>query len=99
MALGPSWTLTASRPWTRCGQSTARRWRTVARMLFSVFGRLRPGVSLSTAREAVRLKARQLERAYPATNKNVGVVLMREQYTRPSISGYPVSRPVSRRCS
>jgi predicted permease len=52
----------------------------------SVFGRLRPGVSLSAAREAVRVKARQLERAYPATNKNVGAVLMREQYARPSIS-------------
>ena len=52
----------------------------------SVFGRLRPGVSLSAAREAVRLKARQLEGAYPATNKNVGAVLMREQYARPSIT-------------
>jgi predicted permease len=52
----------------------------------SVFGRLRPGVSLSAAREAVRLKARQLERAYPATNKNVGAVLIREQYARPSIT-------------
>ena len=36
--------------------------------------------------EAVRLKARQLERAYPATNKNVGAVLLREQYARPSIT-------------
>jgi predicted permease len=52
----------------------------------SVFGRLRPGVSLDAAREAVRLKARQLEGAYPATNKNVGAVLMREQYARPSIT-------------
>ena len=34
----------------------------------------------------MRLKARQLERAYPATNKNVSAVLMRELYTRPSIS-------------
>src|SRR4029079_10909790 len=53
--------------------------------LVSVFGRLRPGVSLSTARVAVRLKARQLERAYPVTNRNVGTVLVREQYTRPSL--------------
>src|SRR5215207_879032 len=52
----------------------------------SVFGRLRPGVSLNAAREAVRLKARQLERAYPATNRNVGAVLMREQFARPSIT-------------
>jgi predicted permease len=52
----------------------------------SVFGRLRPGVSLASAREAVRLRARQLERAYPTTNKDVGVVLVREHYARPSIS-------------
>jgi predicted permease len=52
----------------------------------SVFGRLRPGVSLNAARAAVRIKARQLERAYPATNRNVGVVLLREQYARPSIT-------------
>src|SRR5215204_486181 len=52
----------------------------------SVFGRLRPGVSLSAAREAVRLKAGHLERAYPATNKNVGTVLMREQFARPSVT-------------
>ena len=52
----------------------------------SVFGRLRPGVSLSAAREAVRLKARQLERAYPVSNRNVGAVLLREQFTRPSIN-------------
>ena len=51
----------------------------------SAFGRLRPGVSLSAAREAVRIKAQQLERAYPATNKNVSTVLMREQFARPSI--------------
>ena len=43
-----------------------------ASIVVSVFGRLRPGVSLSAARVAVRLKARQLERAYPVTNKNVG---------------------------
>jgi len=52
----------------------------------SVFGGLRPGVSLANAQQAVRLHARQLERAYPATNKNVGVVLMPERYARPSIS-------------
>jgi predicted permease len=52
----------------------------------SVFGRLRSGVSLSTAREAVRLKASQLERAYPATNRKVGAVLVREQFARPSLT-------------
>ena len=54
----------------------------------SVFGLLRPGVSMSNAREAVRLKARQLERAYPATNRTVSAVLMPETRTRPSL---PVS--------
>ena len=34
----------------------------------------------------MRLKARQLERAYPATNRNVGAVLVREQFARPSIT-------------
>ena len=57
-----------------------------ASAVVSVFGRLRPGVSLSAAREAVRLKARQLERAYPVTNRNVGAVVLREQFTRPSIN-------------
>ena len=52
----------------------------------SVFGRLRPGVPLRAAREAVRLKATQLERAYPVTNRNIGAVLLREQLTRPSIN-------------
>ncbi|MDF2771144.1 MAG: permease [Geminicoccaceae bacterium] len=52
----------------------------------SVFGRLRPGVSLSAAREAVHLKALQLERAYPGTNRNVGAALVREQFARPSIT-------------
>jgi predicted permease len=54
----------------------------------NVFGRLRAGVSISNAREAVRLKARQLERAYPSTNRNVGTVLLEETLARPSL---PVS--------
>ena len=54
----------------------------------NVFGLLRPGVSMSNAREAVRLKARQLERAYPSTNRNVGTVILTETRTRPSL---PVS--------
>jgi predicted permease len=58
--------------------------RTAAQM--SVFGRLRAGVSLRSAKEAVRLRASQLERAYPSTNKNVGALLVPEHYARPSIS-------------
>ena len=52
----------------------------------NVVGRLRPGVSLDRARRAVALEAKRLERAYPTTNKNVGVVLVEERYSRPSIS-------------
>jgi predicted permease len=52
----------------------------------SVFGRLHEGVSVERARQAVRLRARQLERAYPATNKNVDAVLVPERYSRPSIT-------------
>ncbi|HKW47470.1 MAG TPA: ABC transporter permease [Gemmatimonadaceae bacterium] len=47
---------------------------------------LRHGVSLSRAREAVRLDARRLEHEYPTTNKNVGVVLVPERYSRPSVA-------------
>ena len=54
----------------------------------SVFGRLRAGVSITSAREAVRLRARQLERAYPSTNRTVSAVLLPETRTRPSL---PVS--------
>ena len=52
----------------------------------SVFGRLQPGMTLRAAREAVRIRASQLEHAYPVTNRNVGAVVVREQYARPSIS-------------
>jgi len=52
----------------------------------SVFGRLRAGVSLAQARQAVRLTAQRLEGAYPTTNKNVGALLVEERYARPSIS-------------
>jgi predicted permease len=52
----------------------------------NVVGRLRAGVSRDRARRAVELEAQRLERAYPTTNKNVGVVLVDERYSRPSIS-------------
>ena len=52
----------------------------------NIIGRLRPGVSLDRARRAVTLEAQRLERAYPTTNKNVGVMLVDERYSRPSIS-------------
>jgi len=52
---------------------------------FDVFGHLREGVSLARAREALRIKARQLEREYPTTNKNVSAVIVPERFARPSI--------------
>ena len=52
----------------------------------NVVGRLRSGVSREQARRAVVLEGKRLERAYPTTNKNVGVVLVDERYSRPSIS-------------
>ena len=55
-----------------------------ASIMVSAFGRLRPGVSLSSARAAVRLRARQLARAYPTTNKTVDAVLVPERHARPS---------------
>lgn len=51
----------------------------------SPIGRLHSGVSLSLAREAVRLRALQLERAYPKTNGGVSAVIVRERQSRPSI--------------
>ena len=52
---------------------------------FDVIGHLRDGVSLARAREAVRIRAQQLEREYPTTNKGVSTVIMPERFARPSI--------------
>jgi predicted permease len=68
--------------WPAYGDALENR----ATVLVEVFGRLRPGVSVAKAKEAVRLRAKQLEREYPATNKDVGAVLVPEQYARPSIA-------------
>lgn len=53
---------------------------------FNVFGTLRKGLSMESAREAIRAKAKVLEQAYPETNKNVGVVLAKQTQTRPNIT-------------
>jgi putative ABC transport system permease protein len=53
---------------------------------YDAIGRLRPGISLSQARAAVRLDAERLQRAYPTTNKDVNAVLVAERFSRPSIS-------------
>jgi predicted permease len=56
-----------------------------ASSVMSVFGRLRTGVSLGSAREAVRVRALQLERAYPTTNRGVRTMIVPERYSRPSL--------------
>jgi len=48
----------------------SRVWHSV-----KVLGRLRPGVSLSSAQVDMQTIAQRLASAYPATNRNVGVVL------------------------
>jgi predicted permease len=49
---------------------TSRVWHSV-----KVLGRLRPGVSLSTARADMQTVAQRLSAVYPATNRNEGVAL------------------------
>jgi hypothetical protein len=41
-----------------------------------VVGRLKPGVTLASAREAVKVIASNLEKAYPETNTNAGIQLL-----------------------
>jgi predicted permease len=55
---------------------TSRVWHSV-----KVLGRLRPGVGLSEARADLQAVSARLAAAYPATNRNVGVLLkpMREE--------------------
>ena len=48
-----------------------------------VLGRLRPGVSLARARAVMAVKTAQLARVYPATNKDVSLVLVPETSARP----------------
>src|SRR4029079_15492354 len=53
---------------------------------FMVFGTLRPGLSIDAAREAVRAKAKSLEKAFPDVNRNVSVVIAKQTHTRPNIT-------------
>jgi predicted permease len=68
-------------------------WPSYSRLLdqrnnltFNVIGRLRPGLTLAAARQALGARALQLEREYPADNRNVRVVLMPETRARPNIA-------------
>jgi macrolide transport system ATP-binding/permease protein len=49
----------------------------------NVMGRLKPGVSPEQAEAAMQVQARQLEQAYPQTNKDIGLALFRELAARP----------------
>ena len=53
---------------------------------FNVYGVLRPGISTEQARAAVRERARQLEKDYPASNKDVEPVLVPEMRARPVLA-------------
>jgi predicted permease len=49
-----------------------------------VLGRLKPGVSLTQARAALDVRAAALERAHPATNRGVSLVVIPETHARPN---------------
>ena len=53
---------------------------------FNVIGLLKPGLSLASAREAVRGKAKALEREYPETNRNVSAVVVPQTHARPNVA-------------
>jgi predicted permease len=52
----------------------------------NLIGTLRPGLSLAAAKQAVAARARALEREYPESNRNVGVVLLPERSSRPNLA-------------
>ena len=55
-----------------------------ARRLFTVLGRLQPGVSLAQARAALGVRAAALARDYPSTHKDVSLQVVPETHTRPN---------------
>jgi predicted permease len=67
--------------WPTFGSLTDR-----AGVSFNVVGTLARGVSLAAARQAVRAKAKSLEKEYPEANRNVDVVLVPETHARPNIT-------------
>jgi predicted permease len=56
------------------------------RMWFNVVGMLRPGVSVSQARDALRASAKQLEKEFPSSNKDVVPVIVPETRARPVLA-------------
>jgi predicted permease len=57
-----------------------------------VLGRLNPGVTLSQARAALQVTAAALAREYPATNKDVSLVVIPETHARPNPNIGPIFR-------
>ena len=53
---------------------------------FNVYGRLRSGVSLARARTALRDRAKELQREFPATNKSVVPIIVPETRARPVLA-------------
>jgi predicted permease len=49
-----------------------------------VLGRLKAGVPLAQARAALEVRAAALERAYPATNRGISLVVIPETHARPN---------------
>src|SRR5262245_7978492 len=62
---------------------------------FDLLGRLRPGVTLAGAREAVRLTAARLETAYPKTNRDVKVSVEPEIKARFGGAGSKYLEPIA----
>src|SRR5262249_48266500 len=60
---------------------------------FTVKGRLRPGVTMAEAQAELNAFARNLERTYPATNKNQNMVVRTELQTR--IDSDPIDAALS----
>src|SRR5687768_6299581 len=54
--------------------------------IFRVMARLRDGVSVESARAAMNVLSKQLERQYPDANKQLGIVVVPELRARPEIS-------------
>jgi putative ABC transport system permease protein len=53
------------------------------RHALNVVGRLRPGVTIESARSALRVKSQILASLYPATNRNVSLLVVPETHARP----------------
>lgn len=67
------WVPTAMREWVLPADDFYQNRRA---LMLNVFGRLKPGVTLKQAEAQLRTIARQLEEAYPGTNKERSIALL-----------------------